>query len=157
PAPTRSRPAPPLPRSRPRSTRPAPIRRAWPKWSARRPPRRSTASTPGPPEAVAAPTVIPMTETSLLSPVLPASVLDSVAELFDSAVAQHRTAGITWAIIGGHAHQQAVLAHGAAGHRELTGGRPTEGSGPMGRGTISRIASMTKSFTAATILALRDE
>src|SRR5699024_11356382 len=98
-----------------------------------------------------------MPETSLLSPVLPASVTASVAELFDTAVAQHRTAGITWAIIGGHAHQQAVLAHGAAGHRELRDGRPAEGSGPMDRATVSRIASMTKSFTAATILALRDE
>src|SRR5699024_1846732 len=97
-----------------------------------------------------------MPETSLLPPVLPASVLDSVAELFDTAVAQHRTAGITWAIIGANAHQQAVLACAAAGPRQRTDGRPTEGSGPMDRGTISRVASMTKSFTAATILALRD-
>src|SRR5699024_2507057 len=96
-----------------------------------------------------------MPETSLLSPVLPASVTASVAELFDTAVAQHRTAGITWAIIGGHAHQQAVLAHGAAGHRELRDGRPAEGSGPMGRARGSRTASLTKSVTAATILALR--
>src|SRR5699024_8413670 len=98
-----------------------------------------------------------MPETSLLSPVLPASVLDSVAELFDTAVAQHRTAGITWAIIGGHAHHQAVLAHGTAGHRALTRRRTTGRSGPTDRRDVTRTASMTKSFTAATILALRDE
>ncbi|MDN5689022.1 MAG: beta-lactamase family protein, partial [Brachybacterium sp.] len=49
------------------------------------------------------------------------------------------------------------LAHGAAGHRELVDGAPAPGSAPMDRATISRIASMTKSFTAATLLALRDE
>ncbi|MGO1408870.1 MAG: serine hydrolase domain-containing protein [Brachybacterium sp.] len=98
-----------------------------------------------------------MPETSLLSPVLPASVLDAVAALFDTAVADHRTAGVTWAIIGGHGHEQAILAHGAAGHRELVEGVPAAGTGPMDRATVSRIASMTKSFTAATILALRDE
>ena len=88
---------------------------------------------------------------------LPAGVIASLTALFDDAVAEHRTAGVTWAIIGGHAHRQAVLAHGAAGQRELAGGEPAPGSGPMDRSTVSRIASMTKSFTAATILALRDE
>lgn len=98
-----------------------------------------------------------MPETSPSLPSLPDSVTSAVAALFDDAVAQHRTAGITWAIIGGHGHDQAVLAHGAAGTRELTEGVQAAGSGPMDRGTVSRIASMTKSFTAATILALRDE
>ncbi|WP_299304306.1 serine hydrolase [uncultured Brachybacterium sp.] len=98
-----------------------------------------------------------MPETSPGLPALPDSVTSAVAALFDDAVAQHRTAGITWAIIGGHDHQQAVLAAGAAGARELTDGVQAAGSGPMDRGTVSRIASMTKSFTAATILALRDE
>lgn len=98
-----------------------------------------------------------MPETSYRLPALPDSVPAAVAALFDDAVAQHRTAGMTWAIIGGHGHDQAVLAHGAAGARELTDGVQAEGSGPMDRGTVSRIASMTKSFTAATILALRDE
>ncbi|ATG56053.1 penicillin-binding protein [Brachybacterium ginsengisoli] len=88
---------------------------------------------------------------------LPAPVLATIAGLFETAVAEHRTSGVTWAIIGGHGHDQAVLAHGAAGHRQLDGGRPAEGTGPMDRATVSRIASMTKSFTAATILALRDE
>lgn len=91
------------------------------------------------------------------SPVLPDTVRAAVASLFDTAVAEHRTSGVSWAIIGGHGHEQPVLAHGAAGHRELDGGAPAAGSSPMGRATISRIASMTKSFTAATLLALRDE
>src|SRR5699024_2129141 len=90
------------------------------------------------------------------APAVPAPTLAAIGELFEEAVRGHRTSGITWAIIGGHAHQQAVLGHGAAGHRELVAGRPT-GAGPMDRATVSRIASMTKSFTAATILALRDE
>lgn len=98
-----------------------------------------------------------MPETSHSFPALPDSVTTAVAALFDDAVAQHRTAGVTWAIIGGHDHQQAVLAHGAAGARELADGAQAAGSGAMDRETVSRIASMTKSFTAATILALRDE
>lgn len=88
---------------------------------------------------------------------LPASVVAEVAALFDDAVAENRTAGITWGVIGGHDHAETLLAHGAAGDRELTDGEPTAASTPMDRGSISRICSMTKSFTAATILALRDE
>ena len=98
-----------------------------------------------------------MPETSPAAPVLPDAVRSAVAALFDSAVAEHRTSGVTWAIIGGHDHEEAVLAHGAAGHRELDGGVPAAGSSPMDRASVSRIASMTKSFTAATLLALRDE
>src|SRR5699024_2570055 len=52
--------------------------------------------------------------------------------------------------------ERPVLAHGAAGHHELDRGEPTPGSTPMARDSISRIASMTKSFTAAAVLALRD-
>ncbi|MFC7376113.1 serine hydrolase domain-containing protein [Brachybacterium sp. GCM10030268] len=89
--------------------------------------------------------------------IVPEHVSAEIAALFDEAVARHRTAGVTWALIGGHGHSRAVLAHGAAGHRELAEGHPAPGSAPMDRGTISRIASMTKSFTAATVLALRDE
>ncbi|MGO1566921.1 MAG: serine hydrolase domain-containing protein [Brachybacterium sp.] len=98
-----------------------------------------------------------MPETSPAAPALPDAVRSAVAALFDSAVAEHRTSGVTWAIIGGHDHEEAVLAHGAAGHRELDGGVPAAGSSPTDRASVSRIASMTKSFTAATLLALRDE
>ena len=98
-----------------------------------------------------------MPETSPSSPVLPDAVHSAVAALFDTAVDEHKTSGVTWAIIGGHDHEQPILAHGAAGHRELDGGAPPASGAPMDRATISRIASMTKSFTAATLLALRDE
>lgn len=94
---------------------------------------------------------------SLNPDLLPDSVLSEVAKLYDDAVVEHRTSGLTWAIIGGHESAEPILAHGAAGHRALENGAPVPGSAPMDRATISRIASMTKSFTAATILALRDE
>lgn len=88
---------------------------------------------------------------------VPDQAVREITALYEQTVTDHRIAGVTWAIVGGHGHDQAVLAHGAAGHRELTDGEPTPGSTPMGRDSISRIASLTKSFTAATILALRDE
>lgn len=88
---------------------------------------------------------------------LPDAAVTEITELFDDAVAQHKTSGVTWAIVGGHRSECPVLAHGAAGHHELDRGEPAPGWPPMARGSISRIASMTKSFTAAAILALRDE
>ena len=86
----------------------------------------------------------------------PAAV-SAITALFDDAVAQARTAGVTWAIIGGLDDESAILAHGASGHRHLKDGKPTSGSSPMDRQTVSRIASMSKSFTAAAILRLRDD
>lgn len=88
---------------------------------------------------------------------LPEAAVTEITDLFDTAVAQHKTSGVTWAIVGGHATERPILAHGAAGDRELDSGEPTPGSTPMARDSISRIASMTKSFTAAALLALRDE
>lgn len=89
---------------------------------------------------------------------LPAATRDRIEELFAAAVADHRTAGITWAVVGGHGHDgDPLLAAGAAGDGELRDGEPAEGSRPLTTGTISRIASMTKSFTAASILRLRDQ
>ncbi|MDO5662284.1 MAG: serine hydrolase domain-containing protein [Brachybacterium sp.] len=85
------------------------------------------------------------------------STRDAVRDLFAQAVEENRTPGVTWAIIGGHDDADAVLASGAAGDRELRNGVPAADSTPMAPGTISRIASMTKSFTAASILKLRDE
>lgn len=99
-----------------------------------------------------------MTDPTALRPdLLPVAVVEEIDSLFTTAVAEHRTAGVTWGVVGGHDHGDVLLAHGAAGHRELRNGEPTAASTPMDRGTISRICSMTKSFTAATILALRDE
>src|SRR5699024_1557709 len=90
-------------------------------------------------------------------PTLPDAAVTEITELFEDAVAQHKTSGVTWAIVGGHTSERPVLAHGAAGHHELDRGEPTPGSTPMARDSISRIASMTKSFTAAAVLALREE
>lgn len=88
---------------------------------------------------------------------VPAEALARIEELFAGAVAEGRTAGIAWAIVGGHDHEQDILACGAAGDQELRDGAPAPGSRPMAVDSISRIASMTKSFTAASILRLRDE
>ncbi|WP_460476267.1 serine hydrolase domain-containing protein [Brachybacterium huguangmaarense] len=94
---------------------------------------------------------------SAASAAVPDAVRARLEELFARAVADDRTAGITWAVVGGHDAPADVLAAGAAGDAELDGGVPADGSLRMGTGTISRIASMTKSFTAASILRLRDE
>ena len=77
------------------------------------------------------------------STTVPPAALAAISALFEEAVAGHRTSGVTWAIIGGHDHEQAVLAHGAAGYRELDAGQLAAGSAPMDGATISRIASMT--------------
>lgn len=98
-----------------------------------------------------------MTDPAPATSPLPAETVAALTELFAAAVAEHRTAGITWAVVGGHAHGETLLATGAAGHRHLVDGAPAPGSAPMDPGTVSRIASMTKSFTAATVLALREE
>ncbi|PWH06166.1 penicillin-binding protein [Brachybacterium endophyticum] len=89
--------------------------------------------------------------------VIPEEVVATITSLADAAVSEHRTAGLVWAVVGGHDQDSAVLASGASGSRRLEGGRPAPGSAPMDRGTISRIASMTKSFTAAGVLRLREE
>ncbi len=101
---------------------------------------------------------MPMPASTSVNPeLLPYEVAAEIGALFEKAVEENRTSGVSWAIIGGHAHEDRLLAHGAAGHREMTDGKPTASSTPMDRESISRICSMTKSFTAATILALRDE
>ncbi|MDU0938053.1 MAG: serine hydrolase domain-containing protein [Dermabacter sp.] len=79
--------------------------------------------------------------------------IDAVAAIFDKAVAEHRMAGVAWGIASGGE----VLASGGAGSSALAGGERAEGAFTPRVDSISRIASMTKSFTAATILALRDE
>ncbi len=88
---------------------------------------------------------------------LPAPTRTRIEDLFSTAVGENRTAGITWAVVGGHDEPSAVLARGSAGDAELRDGVPAPGSAPLSPGSISRIASMTKSFTAASILRLRDE
>ncbi|MDK6808564.1 serine hydrolase domain-containing protein, partial [Corynebacterium aurimucosum] len=77
--------------------------------------------------------------------------IDAVAAIFDKAVAEHRMAGVAWGIASGGE----VLASGGAGSSALADGDRAEGAFTPRVDSISRIASMTKSFTAATILALR--
>ncbi|UEJ81076.1 beta-lactamase family protein [Brachybacterium halotolerans subsp. kimchii] len=89
--------------------------------------------------------------------VLPDEAISQIDRLARDAVESDRTAGAIWAIVGGHDHETAVLAAGAAGERRLADGERAPDSAPMDPATISRIASMTKSFTTAAVLRLRDE
>lgn len=89
--------------------------------------------------------------------VLPEEAIAQIDQLARDAVDGNRTAGAVWAIVGGHDHETPVLAAGAAGERLLAGGERAAGGAPMDAATISRIASMTKSFTTASVLRLRDE
>src|SRR5699024_10097675 len=90
-------------------------------------------------------------------PTLPDAAVTEITEPFEDAVAQHKTSGVPWAIVVVQTRWRPELAHGVAGHHELDRGVPTPGSPPLPRDSISRIASMTMSFTAAAVLALRDE
>src|SRR5699024_6710572 len=56
-----------------------------------------------------------------------------------------------------HTSERPVLAHGAAGHHELDRGEPTPGSTPRARSSISRSASMTKSFSPTAGIAQRED
>ena len=79
--------------------------------------------------------------------------LAAVREVFDEAVREEKLAGVAWGLVRGGE----ILAAGGSGQSHLEDGKPAEGSVTPGPDSVSRIASMTKSFTAATILALRDE
>ena len=68
-----------------------------------------------------------------------------IAELVDAFAREHHCPSITWGV----ARHGSIVASGAAG--SLLDGRSASTR------TVYRIASMTKSFTAATVLALRDE
>lgn len=73
------------------------------------------------------------------------SALDRVGELIAATAREHHCPTISWAVaIDGHV--VAAEAHGRLADRRSPS-----------RHTVYRIASMTKSFTAATVLALRDE
>ncbi|WP_152353693.1 serine hydrolase domain-containing protein [Brachybacterium subflavum] len=89
--------------------------------------------------------------------VLPDEATSQIDRLARDAVEGDRTAGVVWAVVGGHDHETPVLAAGAAGERRLADGERAPDSAPMDPATISRIASMTKSFTTAAVLRLRDE
>ncbi|MDO5645967.1 MAG: serine hydrolase domain-containing protein [Dermabacter sp.] len=93
------------------------------------------------------------------SPAAPASaplqpeVIEAIGRIFEDAVAEQKTSGMAWGVVRGGA----ILASGGAGASHLVGGAPAPTSVTPTPASISRIASMTKSFTAATVLALRDE
>ncbi|MFE5776048.1 serine hydrolase domain-containing protein [Brachybacterium sp. NPDC056505] len=89
--------------------------------------------------------------------VLPDEARSQIDRLARDAVDENRTAGVVWAVVGGHDHETPMLAAGAAGERRLVDGERAPDSAPMDAATISRIASMTKSFTTAAVLRLRDE
>ena len=76
-----------------------------------------------------------------------AALLATVDEVLAATVERRGAPGVAWGVIA-----DGRLVHAAgAGTTAITGGATP---GPR---TLFRIASMTKSFTAATVLALRDE
>src|SRR5436190_16064727 len=78
--------------------------------------------------------------------ILAAAFVD-VDRLFSDFVAQNHVPGAAWGIV-----IDGTLAHsGSAGVRDVSAKAPVDAD------TVFRIASMTKSFTAMSILALRDE
>lgn len=77
----------------------------------------------------------------------------AIREIFEEGVRDEKLAGVAWGVVRGGE----VLLSGGAGSSHVTGGADAPGAFTPGIDSISRIASMTKSFTAATILALRDE
>ena len=76
-----------------------------------------------------------------------AGAFGAVDQAFAQFREQHRVPGIAFGVV-----VDGVLAH-AGGHGVQAADRPT----PAGPGSIFRIASMTKSFTAAAVLCLRDD
>jgi CubicO group peptidase (beta-lactamase class C family) len=73
--------------------------------------------------------------------------LAGVAAIFKTFVAEHGAPGVVYAVV----EDGAIVATGARGVARL------DADAPPGTETMFRIASMTKSFTAATVLMLRDE
>jgi CubicO group peptidase (beta-lactamase class C family) len=71
---------------------------------------------------------------------------------FDRAMETGRAPGLVYAVVMGGR----VVHCGGLGQRHLSADRPETGSAPD-VDTVFRIASMTKSFTAVTVLSLRDE
>jgi CubicO group peptidase (beta-lactamase class C family) len=76
---------------------------------------------------------------------VPAELAKSIAEIFQKRVSEDNTPGVYFALFG----PDGIEFEGGFGHQRLDGPRPTAG-------TAFRIASCTKSFTAASILILRD-
>ena len=76
-----------------------------------------------------------------------ATAYADVDRIFKDYVAQAHVPGAAWGIV-----VDGMLVHtGTAGYRDVAAKAPVDGD------TVFRIASMTKSFTAMSILKLRDE
>lgn len=71
--------------------------------------------------------------------------LAELQQLSDETAARHHVASISWGVVS----NGTLATHGATG--TLANGSPVEAT------SVYRIASMTKSFTAAAVLALRDD
>lgn len=76
---------------------------------------------------------------------VPADLAKSIAEIFQKRVSEDNTPGVYFALFG----PDGIEFEGGFGHQRLDGPTPSAG-------TAFRIASCTKSFTAASILILRD-
>ena len=104
---------------------------------------------PSAPPALAEPASVPSSpsseEASSLERIRPAFA--EVDRLFNSFAERSHAPGMAWG----------VLLDGQLVHTGSTGFREVESRSPIGADTVFRIASMTKSFTALSILKLRDE
>ena len=90
-------------------------------------------------------------------PARPASLdpaaIAAVDAVMRACVADHDTPGVAWGVV-----LDGALVHaGGAGTTDVSGGADGAGGPVPGARTLFRIASMTKSFTAAAVLALRDD
>ncbi|MGQ4527422.1 serine hydrolase domain-containing protein [Dermabacteraceae bacterium P13115] len=81
-------------------------------------------------------------------------ISERIDALFREAVSSHATSGLAYGVVGADG---SLLHSGGAGHSQLVAGEPAAGAFVPGKDSISRIASMSKSFIAASILKLRDE
>lgn len=81
------------------------------------------------------------------------AAIDAVRQVFARTVKLRETPGMTWGIV----KNGEVIASDGHGCSHLVEGSPAADAFTPGADSISRICSMTKSVTAASILALRDE
>jgi CubicO group peptidase (beta-lactamase class C family) len=94
--------------------------------------------------------VAPRAQVAVATPPPPPRVAEAFAavdQLFKQFVADRRVPGAAWGIVG----------EGGVEHTNVAGYRDVPSRSPVDRDSVFRIASMTKSFTAISILKLRDE
>lgn len=81
------------------------------------------------------------------------SALSAAASIFESTVEKNDTPGMAWGLL----HEGTLVGSGGFGNSHLENGTAAADSFTPDSRSLSRICSMTKSFTAASILKLRDE